>query len=307
MYKKLIALAVSAAMIFGTALPAFAAANQTVFPEPAVSENPYMPMDTYIPELLVPEVSEESFPAEEGTFEEETSDKEAANVTENTEDAETPEEEELPAEPEVTEPSEKTEEESSEDDSAAADDTEKKEEAEKKEDTNKKDAEKSKSKEEKEKEAAIKYRNGLASYMRSKNSKLGKVYSRNLAQIFIDAGEKYNLDPTVLMAQAQRESTFSSKATSPYGYKGIMQTSDWLAKHYGYQPKDLYDPAVSIDVAARYLKSLKNTFGTYTLALCGYMYGGYAVQKGKFSKKAAWKVMNTRKEINEYLEKWNFV
>ncbi|MGN0714730.1 MAG: transglycosylase SLT domain-containing protein [Anaerovoracaceae bacterium] len=163
---------------------------------------------------------------------------------------------------------------------------------------------------EKEKAARLKaekYRNGLASYMRKINPKMGKVWSRNLAQTFIDAGKKYDLDPKVLMALAQRESSFSSKATSPYGYKGMMQTSDGLARRYGYKPSSLYKAEVSIDVAARYLGGMKKEFGTYTKALSGYVYGGYAVEKGRYSTAPAKAILQTRREIKAYLEKYDFI
>lgn len=163
---------------------------------------------------------------------------------------------------------------------------------------------------EKEKAARLKaekYRNGLASYMRKINSKMGKVWSRNLAQTFIDAGKKYDLDPKILIALAQRESGFNSKATSPYGYKGMMQTSDGLARRYGYKPSSLYKAEVSIDVAARYLGGMKKEFGTYTKALSGYVYGGYAVEKGRYSTAAAKAILQTRREIKAYLEKYDFI
>lgn len=288
MYKKLIAVILSLAMVLSTAAPAlaFTAADvsdtENALP-PAVSTEPFMPKGTEIPDI--PELSE----IPDMTDEAETPETEALPEESETPDmTETPDEAEPPAEEEVTEPEQSEEDREAEEKKA-------KEEAEKK------------AKKEAEEKAATKYRNGLAAYMRKINPKLGKQWSRNLAQTFIDIGEKYDLDPTVLMALAQRESRFYSKAKSPYGYKGMMQTSDWLAKHYGYEPKELYEYEVSITVAARYLKSLKKSFGTYTLALAGYMYGGTAVKKGNFSKKGAWKVMDTRDEIREYLEKYDFV
>ncbi|MCI6012533.1 MAG: transglycosylase SLT domain-containing protein [Firmicutes bacterium] len=154
---------------------------------------------------------------------------------------------------------------------------------------------------------AEKYRNGLASYMRKINPKLGKVWSRQLAQIFIDAGAKYDLDPKVLMALAQRESGFNAKASSPYGYKGMMQTSDGLARKYGYKPSSLYQAEVSIDVASRYLGGMKKEFGTYTKALSGYVYGGYSVKTGCYSSAAARDILQTRREIKAYLEKYDFI
>lgn len=285
MYKKLIAAALSLAMVLGTVAPAFASSaieteESTMLP--AVSEDPYMPKGTEIPEI--PEVTEVP---------------ETPEMTETPEPAETPDEEFLPEEEETPAggnvDSEAPEEPAEEPEVPAEEPAEDEEDEEADEEA------------EAEKKAAIKYRNGLAAYMRKINPKLGKKWSQNLAQTFIDIGEKYDLDPKVLMALAQRESRFYSKAKSPYGYKGMMQTSDWLAKHYGYDPQDVYDYEVSITVAARYLKNLKNSFGTYTLALCGYMYGGTAVKNGNFSKKGAWKVMNTRSEIQEFLEKKNYV
>lgn len=178
--------------------------------------------------------------------------------------------------------------------------------ADKDDDADKK-SDKESAKEKAKRQAERKYRNGLAAYIRKVNPNLSKDWSRTLAQIFIDAGDKYDLDPTVLMALAQRESGFRAKVTSPYGYKGMMQTSDGLARKYGYKPSSLYKANVSIDVASRHLRSLKKSYGTYTMALCGYIYGGYAVNHGCYSKKPAWAIMNTRDSINEYLKKNDYV
>lgn len=176
-----------------------------------------------------------------------------------------------------------------------------------KDDDSDKKSDKESAKEKAKRQAERKYRNGLAAYIRKVNPNLSKDWSRTLAQIFIDAGDKYDLDPTVLMALAQRESGFRAKVTSPYGYKGMMQTSDGLARKYGYKPSSLYKANVSIDVASRHLRSLKKSYGTYTMALCGYIYGGYAVNHGCYSKKPAWAIMNTRDSINEYLKKNDYV
>ncbi len=168
-------------------------------------------------------------------------------------------------------------------------------------------AEKKAAKERAAKEKAVKFRNGLASYMRSRNHDMGRIWSRNLAQLFIDAGEKYDLDPKVLMAIAQRESGFRSKAVSTYGYKGLMQTSDFLARTYGYKPSSVLKPEVSIDIAAHYLSALKRSFKTYTKALSGYVYGGVAVKNGRYSTAAAKSMLRIRDGITDYLEKWDFV
>lgn len=286
MYKKLIALVLTLAMVFCSGVPAFASEETAAVAFSAVSEDPFMPEGTEIPEL--PQASD-VLDASDVTEEEDSviTDEETEAPAEEEEPAEEPEEE--PAEEPEEEPAEEEEEEPAE------------------EPAEEEEEEKETAAEKKARLKAEKYRNGLASYIRKVNPNLSKKWSRTLAQIFINAGEKYNLDPTVLMALAQRESTFRAKVTSPYGYKGMMQTSDSLARHYGYKPSELYKAKVSIDVASRYLRSLKKSFGTYTMALCGYMYGSGAVKKGNYSKKGAWAVMNTRDGIKEYLKKNDYV
>ena len=122
-----------------------------------------------------------------------------------------------------------------------------------------------------------KYKKGLAAYIRNINPNVSKTKSLNMAGYFISKGNKYNLDAKVLMAIAQNESTFYTNAKSPYGYKGLMQTSDALARQYGYKPSSLYKARVSIEVGARYLRAMKNEFNTYTKSLSAYAYGSGTV------------------------------
>ena len=134
-----------------------------------------------------------------------------------------------------------------------------------------------------EKKAKEKLKNGLAAYIRKINPNISKTKSKTMAGYFISKGEKYNLDPKVLMAIAQNESTFYTNAKSPYGYKGLMQTSDSLARKYGYKPSSLYKANVSIEVGARYLSTMKKQFKTYTKAISAYAYGERTVKSGNLS------------------------
>lgn len=158
-----------------------------------------------------------------------------------------------------------------------------------------------------EEKKAEKYKNGLAAYIRKINPNVSKTKSKTMAGYFISKGEKYNLDPKVLMAIAQNESTFYTNAKSPYGYKGLMQTSDALARKYGYKPSSLYKAQVSIEVGARYLSTMKKKFKTYTKALSAYAYGEGAVKSGNYSKAIANKMLKTRTQITNYLEKNNYI
>jgi len=152
-----------------------------------------------------------------------------------------------------------------------------------------------------------KYRRGLAAYIRSVNSNIGTDKSLSLAGSFIKYANRRNLDPKVLMAIAENESHFYTGACNPAGYYGMMQCSAALANHYGYKSTSLYKGYVAIDVASRYLKAMKNQFGTYTKAISAYAYGSGTVSTGNYSTALANKLMNTRSSIQRYLERHNYV
>lgn len=171
-------------------------------------------------------------------------------------------------------------------------------------------AEKTQKKEIKKTEAAEKeekLQKGLAAYIRKINPNVSKSKSKSMAGFFMKKGEKYNLDPKVLMAIAQGESTFYTSAKSPYGYKGLMQTSDALARKYGYKPSSLYKAEVSIEVGARYLRQMKKMFKTYTKAISAYAYGEGSVKSGNYSTSHAKKVLKRRDEIQKFLERNNYI
>ena len=170
-----------------------------------------------------------------------------------------------------------------------------------------KQASSSKTKKTKAAQKAEKYKKGLAAYIRYINPNVSKSKSLTMAGYFIAKGKKYNLDEKVLMAIAKNESTFYTNAKSPYGYKGLMQTSDALARKYGYKPSSLYKAQVSIEVGARYLSTMKKKFKTYTKALSAYAYGEGAVKAGRYSTKIAKKMLNTRTQINNYLKRNNYI
>ena len=85
------------------------------------------------------------------------------------------------------------------------------------------------------------------------------------------------------MAVAQNESTYYSDAVSCENYKGLMQTGDGLAENAGYDPMQLFDPAVSIKVGARYLGIKLEEFGDMRLALTAYNQGSGSVHSGNYT------------------------
>lgn len=152
-----------------------------------------------------------------------------------------------------------------------------------------------------------KYQKGLAAYIRSKNRKLSKEWSITLAGYFIKSGKKHDIDPKVLMGLALRESNFRAKAKSRYGYKGMMQCGDSFAKRYGYKPSDLYKADVSIEIAAKYLETMKKRHKTYSKAICCYVCGSGAVARGVHSREPGRSVMKVRSNIKTFLKNNGYV
>ena len=151
------------------------------------------------------------------------------------------------------------------------------------------------------------YKKGLAAYIRHVNPRVGKKESNNMAGYFIKAGNKYNVDEKILMAIAKNESTFYSKAKNPAGYKGLMQTSNAVARKYGYKPSSLLKANVSINVGARYLGGMVKRLNSVSKGISAYGYGEYAVRKGCYRKGFQNKILKERKNIRSYLKNRGYI
>jgi peptidoglycan DL-endopeptidase CwlO len=96
------------------------------------------------------------------------------------------------------------------------------------------------------------------------------------ADLFVRAGSRHGVDPSLLAAVASQESGFNSGAVSSAGALGLMQFMPATARGLGVNP---LDPASAIDGAARYLGDLTRRFGSTSLALAAYNAGPGNVQK----------------------------
>lgn len=113
-----------------------------------------------------------------------------------------------------------------------------------------------------------------------------------------EAAEKYDVDPRLISAVINAESSGRSRAVSPAGAKGLMQLMDGTARAMGV--KNSFDPRQNIDGGTKYLKSMLDTFrGDHRLALAAYNAGPGAVQRfggvPPFSE--------TRRYVNNVVEK----
>jgi hypothetical protein len=94
---------------------------------------------------------------------------------------------------------------------------------------------------------------------------------------FNQMGQRFGVDPNVLMLQAGAESSFKSGAVSPKGAKGFSQFTDATAERFGVNVNSVKD---SIRGQAQYMSQLLSMFGgDYRKALAGYNAGEGAVQK----------------------------
>jgi hypothetical protein len=89
---------------------------------------------------------------------------------------------------------------------------------------------------------------------------------------------RYNVDPLLIYAQMNQESSFKRRAISYKGASGLMQLMPATAIRFGVT--NIFDPQQNIDAGVKYMRWLLNTFNQdMRLALAGYNAGEGAVMK----------------------------
>lgn len=98
----------------------------------------------------------------------------------------------------------------------------------------------------------------------------------DLASLFVSAGGRYGISPTLLAAVARQESGFTTKAVSTAGAEGLMQIMPGTAAELGITP---LTPTQAVNGAAELLSGYVHQFGSLPLALAAYSAGAGAVEK----------------------------
>lgn len=93
------------------------------------------------------------------------------------------------------------------------------------------------------------------------------------------AGQKYGVDPLLIAAVITQESAYRINAVSSKGARGLMQVMPDTARAMGYDPDDMFTPAIAIDAGTNYLARQLRDFKKLDLALAAYNAGPGNVRK----------------------------
>ena len=144
---------------------------------------------------------------------------------------------------------------------------------------------------------------GLTQYILQKNGNLAKAYALNLVFIFKHEADVSKQSATLLMAMAEKESTFRADAVGGGGSTGLLQIKVSTAKGYGYTAADLKDPHKNVELGAKILSRNAATFGTTEKALAVYNQGAGAVSRGQMRNGYYSRVLDAQANLNSYLAK----
>lgn len=149
-------------------------------------------------------------------------------------------------------------------------------------------------------QANANYIQGLASFMRSLNRRLGYAESLYFVYLFRHEGTLNGVDPIFLMALARNESTFRKDVVGG-GAIGLMQIMPRTGSRFGYSVGALYDPHYNIEFGAYYIGRFIRTYGNYVTAMSAYNAGPGKVASGEYSTAYADHVLGHQQTILSYM------
>jgi Transglycosylase SLT domain len=100
---------------------------------------------------------------------------------------------------------------------------------------------------------------------------------RRLARTLVAEAEAARIDPLLVLALIQIESSYDPAALSERGARGLMQLREPTLRREveraGLEWEDAHDPAVNVQAGIRYLRRLLDAFGREEVALMAYNAG----------------------------------
>lgn len=113
---------------------------------------------------------------------------------------------------------------------------------------------------------------------RSRNRYASNINKNKYSDLIAKAADRHQVDPKLLHAVIQAESSYNPTAVSSAGAMGLMQLMPATARRYGVI--DRADPDQNVDGGTRYLKHLLQLFGSdLNLVVAAYNAGENAVIK----------------------------
>ena len=126
----------------------------------------------------------------------------------------------------------------------------------------------------------------IYSIVRSHRPDISESETWQLSEVIHEESLKRQLDPLLVLALIQVESSFQSAAVSPMGARGMMQImpdtgrflAETLAGEYGirfaaFKPESLDDPVLNLRLGIYYLHDLRKQFQHLNHALTAYNFG----------------------------------
>jgi soluble lytic murein transglycosylase-like protein len=101
--------------------------------------------------------------------------------------------------------------------------------------------------------------------------RLGQAAGASVQQLLVQAAARYGIDPSLVMAIAQRESGFRNIVNPRTGACGVMQLLPATAAAYGVT--NCLDPASNIDAGVHVLADYIRQFGDVVKAVAAYDWG----------------------------------
>ena len=143
---------------------------------------------------------------------------------------------------------------------------------------------------------------GRAAYIVHINPNVSMNEAANMVRYFDAYGRIYGVDPKLLMAVAQCESTYYTGILNSSNCAGLMQIKLSTGAAYGFSKAQLLQMKPNIQMGSIYLGQALTTFnGDRVKALSSYNWGIGSVQKGSYNTKYAEKVLSKYDRINSFL------
>ncbi len=138
----------------------------------------------------------------------------------------------------------------------------------------------------------------MVHYIMEENPEVTMQDAMLMVRAFLEYGPQNNIEPELLMAITQCESTFDKTITNRSGScLSLMQVNIETAKTFGFSRDQLWDIDDNINVGAQVLRSYLNMFGDHvTVALTAYNCGPYNLQNNGYAEK----VLAAYEQIKSY-------